>query len=260
MINNDISFLKNRILKYLVAVSCILVIFNSFIFSPLYVVTVNDTIYINTIMPDIFRLLIEALDIFAYTVSLPLIAFSCIVFSFRGTITPIIIYVASLFIRKGADIIMTLLISKQIDALDLYSSLLYIFIDIIILCITLSATLISAKSFRSSFVERKKTASRLGKAASYSEFNEILPLKSVFSRKNPLLVSAFTAACVLVGTKSISRAIYYFTVGTPSSTSAILAMVLSFLSDILIGVIFYTGAHFIFGHIFKLLEKMQEND
>ena len=124
------------------------------------------------------------------------------------------------FLRRIADLIMTIIIYGAIDGTDILSILFSVAMETVQV---LAVYLISSCVLKNHEVP---TA-------------EYLPLKKIYSKGNPLQISAIFAGLVLSAVKVLSRIIYDVFYGLPESLIEVLSMILFYASDMLVSVIAY---------------------
>ncbi len=220
----------------------------SFVLAPLYTYTLSNVLFDATPVPNIIHLFLNVLDVLSYSVCFSLIIYSIFKYSLRRTWGLLGIYCASILAKYLANFLITSLVDRIFDFSDIFYVLLYFVFDLIML----SLVCIFSCIFIGRFNERKKMIEKSSRALGQPIPDLLLEQfsgKKIFVRENPLHRCALSTAVILSLTKLISRLLSDLYVGAPTSIADLCWMIAYYLSDILIAVIAYAVALFVFNHL-----------
>ena len=234
--------------KLLILTTAALFSLNSLILSPLYTYSCIEFSF--TVIPEIIEIVIDILDVITYALCFSIIIYSIFRFSCKGSFHITIIYCAAVFLKYTANLIITFIIDSYIGFSDLWYVLIYFILDLFLLILILSFASYFIKNYYKQKTVLEKANNRLGiKNTSVKE--EIFSSGRIFSKKNPLQLSALTMGIIMSVTKILSRIRFDIYVGAPSSLSDTLWMITYYISDILIIPVMYTVAWLVFSHLEK---------
>jgi len=242
---DTLIILKKKLTLWMLIVSFGITLISSLVLSPIYVVVSSNITFIETPLPDLLYYVISLLDVAFYCVCLPILILSFTIFFVSSARTILLIYVCAPLLRRALDLLMTYAIYHDIDDLDIVSCVWFLIFDYALLITVTVISCVVAKRFYSASPAVGDTVSLKG----------ILPTVGVYSGSNPLQRSALLCALVFTGLRVISRIINDVSYGAPASISEILVMVIAYLSDILIGVVFYASALAVFSRVAKKLKE-----
>ena len=212
--------MKKMLFRYLLISSAVIFALISLVLSPLYSVLTSNIAFMYSLLPAAVLLLTDILNFVAMAICFSLIAYSIVRFSISSSTSLLITYIIAIFFKYTADMTVSYFILKRIAVYSILSSVGAFFIDLLLILI---ASLIAYKA-------HKKGSS----------------LKQV----------AIGLGILLAITKVLSRAVYDFSVGPPADLLDLLWMITSYLSDLLVGAVFFVALY----TIFKYLKKKETAD
>lgn len=245
---------QKRLTLYMLISAISLSVLSSVIITPLYVYsTYHPTLYA-TILPPSLDVIIDLIDILTYSVCFAIIIYSIIKYSFKASIPRVVIYAAAVLFKYAANYVISSLMDGVFTTGDIVFVVIYYLIDILILALVVVISFVKMKRFYERQEIEIKANNTLGQ--------ENLPLnkvlfapKKLFSLSNPLSSSAAVIAALLSLSKIATRVIYDISYGAPTSFTDTLWMIVAYLSDLIIAVIFYLVAMLIFLHLNEKFEK-----
>ena len=83
------------------------------------------------------------------------------------------------------------------------------------------------------------------------DLSDVYPFRKFYSKGNPVQRCLLIIGIILASLKVLSRVIFDIDYGAPESFEECLVMAVYYLSDLLIGLIFYLIASFILSRIFQ---------
>ena len=207
--------LKKKLFLYLLVTASILYSLISLVLSPITLSVSSNVVYSYTVLPDILILLTDVLNLIALSVCSAIIIYSIVKLGMTSSTSLIATYVAAVFLKYTADMVISYLLLKSVEPSLITSYAAAFLIDLIL-------TLIIA--FIAYSVHRKKEAFK---------------------------AAAVKSGVVVALSKIFSRAIYDISYGPPADLSDFLWMILYYLFDIIVGVIFILISMLIFKHLTK---------
>lgn len=234
--------------------SLFVAILNSCALSPIYVQIESNISYEYTILPIILNYAVLVFDtlyisflVSALTYSVYGIYKGC-VDKKESYIYPIVIVI----LKHILNLIVSSVIDGYIDiAFDIPMALYSIAIDLLILAvIALIANHVCKKHF--AHVRAMLKASKYLDSIDYNEMEDVFPFKGFFKiKKNPVLISAFSGAVITSLLFIVQRLFADFVVlGAPSTIYELFDIFISYIVDILFGILAYTASYFALSYIF----------
>lgn len=212
------------------------------IFAPAYTSVCNDIMYINTYLPDIFELLMEAASLTAWGI----ICATIIYISYSTPSKKAFLYmIVSIIVllRYILSVILSFIIdgfptSLSIGLGDIGESLiLYLFDMVQILTIALISHVLLERC-RQKYALAKKSAYTLGDISLVNEHNP-LPIKKLFGLKNAIQRTSLFSAFIISAVRVAMRIRYDIFYGAPESMEDVMWMIIYYSSDIIFGVLVY---------------------
>ena len=227
------------------AVSCA-VIFSliAFVLNPIYVSVASNIVTSVTLLPAFMELLIDSLDIIAFVIAYGLIIYSATTRCSSVAVKLCGIYIIACLVRRIATLIMSV---SSISSEDILSVVVYFLLEGIQAIVVTTLAISAAKAFHVKAAQMEKAARHLGDSSKYRD----LEFTCVYSKHNPLQLSALRTGIILSAVKIASRIIYDLSYGAPKDAREILTMVIYYFSDVLICVIFYALCWLLFSTLYK---------
>lgn len=250
--NNSIFSKSPHIIIYFL--SLFIAILNACALSPIYVQIETNIAFEYTVLPLVLNYLILIFDTLYISFLVAALAFSVYeIHSGKSNKKATIIYVISIvFLKHVLNLVVSSVIDGFIDySFDIPMTLYSILTDLLILSvIALISNHICKKHF--AHVKAMLKASKYLDAVDYDEMEDVFPFKGFFKiKKNPVLIPAFTAAIITSLIFIVQRLFADFVVlGAPSTLFELLDILLSYIGDILFGLLAYTSSYFALYYIF----------
>ena len=253
MIKNNSIFSKSpHIIIYFL--SLFIAILNACALSPIYVQIETNIAFEYTVFPLILNYLILIFDTLYISFLVAAVAYSIYeIHNGNGNKKATWLYVISIVSLKH---ILNLIVSGVIDgyidiSFDIPRALYSILIDLLIITVI---ALISKHLCKKHFAHVKAMlkASKYLEAVDYDEMEDVFPFKGFLKiKKNPVLIPAFAAAIITSLLFIVQRLFADFVVlGAPSTLFELLDILLSYIGDILFGLLAYTASYFALYYIF----------
>lgn len=197
--------------------------------TPLYVYVCTDITVSSTPLSFVFDILLKLADIFTFAVCYSVIIYGAVALGTKKAASLFGIYVASTLIRRLLSLGVSFISYGFVDGNDVFNVSVYFSLEIIqALAVLLISILVSRK-----------------------EWNEPLEFTKAFSKNSPLQVSMLASAAVVSAVKILMRVYYDINYGAPDRISEVLVMIAYYLSDVLVGAVFYVLAWFTVSAILK---------
>lgn len=226
--------LRKRLFKALLLSTVLLFSLSTLVLSPLFVYTCSDVVYADTVIPELIDIAIDITDVLAYGLCFAPIAYSIFRFGTRYSANLAVVYAAACFVRYTLNLAITFLTYGSISSDDAILVLFPFVLDMLILGGVLLTSSLCARK-----IKRKDTNDI------ESQISDSL-LKKPFSLGDSIHISAFTTGALLSLFRVISRLIYDFSYGPPTSLSDGLWMFVYYTSDILVSVVIYAIIIYLF--------------
>lgn len=206
---------RKKLFLYLLISIMVLFSLISLVLSPLYMVATSNIAYMYSLLPSIILILTDMLNFLAMVISFSIIVYTIIKFGMRTSSSFVLTYIIACFLKYTLDMLLSYLILGRVDVYTIVNSVGAFFIDLLLILI---ATFIA-----------------------YARY-----------KKDRSLKSAAIGCSILVATsKVISRAIYDISMGPPTDVTDLIWMIVSYASDLIIGVIFLIFTFLIFNFLKK---------
>ena len=207
--------MRKRLFLYLVIAASVLFALISLVLSPMISIVSSNVVYSYTLLPDVLILLTDMLNLFALSVCCTIIIYSVMKFGMAASSSVLIAYIFAVFLKYSADMAISYLLFHTLDLSVIMSYVAAFLVDLFIVLI------ITFIAYR---------ANRRGTAM-----------------KN----ATITAGVVVSLSKVLSRVVYDIQYGAPVDFTDLLWMIVYYLSDIIVGVIFVLISMLIFKHLAK---------
>lgn len=245
----------------IILLSLIVAVLNSCVLSPIYVQIESNIAYQYTLMPIILNYAVLTFDTIYISLLVAALAYSVYgIHTGSENKKETSIYTVGIVVLKH---VVNLTVSSVIDgyidvSFDIPMTVYSIIIDLLLLAIVaLVANHVCKKHFAR--VKTMLKASKYLEAVEYDEMENVYPFKGFFRIKsNPLLVPAITGAAITAFLLIIQRLFADFVVlGAPSNLIEIIDIFLSYIGDVIFGLISYTVSYFSLSYI--LLKRFSDN-
>ncbi len=234
--------------------SLLVAILNSCALSPIYVQIESNISFEYTVLPIVLNYTVLVFDTLYISFLISSLAYS-VYGTHKGRVnkTETYIFIVTIVLLKH---ILNLVVSSVIDgyidiAFDIPMVIYSIAIDLLVLAvIALIANHMCKKHF--AHVRAMLKASKYIETVDYDEMENVYPFKGFFRiKKNPILIPAFAGAVITSLIFIVQRLFADFVVlGAPSTVFELLDIFISYLGDIVFGLLAYTASYFALSYIF----------
>lgn len=249
---NSISTQTPHFIIYLL--SLFVAILNSCVLSPIYVQIESDISFEYTVFPLILNYAVLLFDTLYISFLVASVAYSVYGIQ-KGSVDKKQTYffvICIVFLKHVLNLIVSSVIDGYIDyAFDIPMVVYSILIDLLVLSvIALIANHVCKKHF--AHVKAMLKASKYIDTVDYNEMEDVFPFKGFFKfKKNPVLVPAIAGAIMTALLFIVQRLFADFVVlGAPSTIFELLDIFISYVTDILFGLLAYTASYFALSYIF----------
>ena len=233
--------------------SLFVAVLNSCILSPLYVQIESNIAYEYTILPMVLNNAVLIFDTLYIAFLVAALAYS-IYGTFGGCINKRETYlfvISIILIKHILNLVVSSIIDGYIDiSFDIPMTIFSIVIDLLtMVIIALVAKHMCKKHF--AHVRAMLKASKYLEAVNYDEMENVFPFKGFFKiKKNPVLIPAFTGAVITSLIFIVQRLFADFVVlGAPSTFVELIDIFISYIGDIIFGLLSYTASYFALTYI-----------
>ncbi|MBE6597209.1 MAG: hypothetical protein E7641_06010 [Ruminococcaceae bacterium] len=233
----EVKKTKRRLSLLVIISSAILFSLSSLVLAPIYIYTCSDVLFSVTAIPEILDIVIDIVDVFAYSICFAALIYSTSKFGSGGTVKLIMVFSAACFLRYTANLLITFLGYGSLSTGDAFSVILPFVLDT---AIAVSVVLVASSAMKSFY---KRTASQgVSSVINASD-------KKIINLGNPLHVSALYSGAILSFVRIATRIIYDIFIGLPSTLSDAVWMITYYISDLLILVIVYALSLYTFAKL-----------
>lgn len=230
--NEIIKATKKRLRLYVILTTLVLFGLSCFVLSPLYVSLSSNIVYRDSLLSDFLNLVNNVFYIAVYTVCFSAFIYSVYKCGTRRSVSLTVVYCVAILLRYMANIIIQTFTDGVFPSFaDLFPAILGCIFDIL----TAFAVLWIAHLC-------------LGKD---KVKGSCLPFEKLYQHSNPLQKASLFTGILLSSIKVLTRIIYDFGYGAPTSILDLLRMIVYYLSDLLICVIIYLFSLLLFMHFYK---------
>jgi hypothetical protein len=237
----------------IILLSLIVAVLNSCVLSPIYVQIESNIAFEYTLLPIILNYAVLIFD--TIYISLLVASLSYSVFGIHSGVESkklAYVYTIAIVVTKHVvNLVVSSLIDGYIDVgFDVPMVLYSIGIDLLLLAIVATVANHVCK-LHFARVKTMMKASKYLETVEYGELDDVYPFKGFFRiKRNPLLVPAITGAIISSFLLIIQRLFADFVVlGAPSNFIEIIDIFLSYIGDVLFGLISYTVSYFSLSYI-----------
>lgn len=209
----------------------------------------TDTLYRDTVFPDILNALQSLLEMAVISAGLAVIA--TVFFMGLKKLSCILIYSGALVYRRILAIGITLIINGEIALDDIFMSLSSLLLDALILAVAVFIIRLFSRNYRLRTAMAAKASALFGDTIEKPELSVIYPFTKIFGKGNPLQGCLLALGVLLSAVKLITRTIALF-VSLPDS---ILLTVGGYASDLLIVIISYALSCLLLSVLYSQNEK-----
>lgn len=253
MTKNNSSISNTQHLPILL-LSIFVALMNSCVISPIYVQIESNIAFEYTLLPLILNYTVLLFDTLYISFLTAVLAYS-VYGMHNGFISKksTYIYLVSIVILKH---VLNLSVSSVIDSyidvtFDIPMTLVSIVIDLLILAIIAIIANNTCKK-HCAHVRAMLKASKYLETVDYDQMEDVFPFKGFFKfKKNPVLIPAFAGAVITSILFIVQRLFADFVVlGAPSTVIELIDIFVSYIGDIVFGLISYTASYFSLYFIF----------
>ncbi len=209
----------------------------------------TDTLYRDTIFPDILTSLQSLLEMAVISAGLSVLA--VVFFMGLKKLPCILVYSGALVYRRLLAMGITLIINGEIALDDIFMSLLSLLLDMLTLLVAILIIYLFSKNYRRRAAMATKASALFGDAVEKPDLSEIYPFTKIYGKGNPLQGCLLALGILLSAVKLITRTVALF-VSVPES---ILLTVGGYASDLLIVVISYALSCLLLSVLYSQNEK-----
>ncbi len=180
-----------------------------FVIAPLYIRFSNDVLYMSTVLPEIFSILLTVVDILVFGLFYGVLLYAVYRFELKMSLPFVYVYVAFILYKYVGNLLMTYLtdgVPKSGITSDVLNIGLYILLELLQTAIVLAVValiLYKAKEREDIRLEAAKKAKK-----DYEPSTEYLPFRRLLNFKNPLQKTAFWLSFVPMIVHVLQR-VYY---------------------------------------------------
>ena len=210
----------------------------SLVLTPLYSLSNSDILFSTTVIPELLRTTIDLLEVCVFAVSFSILLFS--VFLQYRTTRLTVLYLGAILFRRIAVLAVTLVFNGAIGAEDLFSSITNLLLESLLVLFVLWIARARKNRLNQQLAEFSKASALFSSdAPEKPDPLRLFPFKKLYSKENPIQSCVLWIGVLLSALKVLSRLIFDIGYGAPTDIWEVLLMLVYYLSDLLIGVIFY---------------------
>ena len=219
----------------------------------------TDILLYSSVLPEILKMLIDLLEVGIYAICFSLLLFSAF---FRHENAPslslLFIYIGALVFRRICDLVGVLILYGSLDSLDLTYAMVYILLDTALGLTVFFLSRSGANRYYRNQANALRGGALFGDGEVRLSTESIHPFRSIIDTKNLIQSRVLTVAIVLSGIKVLSRLVYDIDYGAPADVKEFFIMVVYYLSDLFLAVIFYVLSILVLNKLFKHKQKKDE--
>lgn len=224
------------------AIFAVLVLF----LSPLYIQINADATLRDTPLSDLVYLLLQLLEILAFSVASSIIIHSAVTQTAKKAWGLFGIYCAVTVLRRTVTLLISFISFGYIDDLEFFSTAVYTILDAAQISIITAIVTRIARSHLTQAAIKQKAAARLG-----NSLKSDIDFSKIYSRRNPYARCSVAAAAVICATKILNRVFFDVFAGMPEGWLEIASMVIGYLSDALIFAVAYAICWLLCSYLYK---------
>ncbi len=236
----------SRLFTVLMLCFCFLpLMINCVALKPLLVSISSDILYENSILLYVIDYLMAFFEILALAVPFTIVIFSAFLGSRKITFATVIIFVISLLLQIPMSALMNIPLYGTIGSFKYIVFTSIPILTSILLCITsLIVLYLIVASKRKKFFTPVRSLRKMNIKNTYDP--QLLPVKNIYSRSNPLQISALAMSIIIVAPKLILHLTDNIIYGFSSELGGIIGLIISYLTDIAYGFLAYIISMLIF--------------
>ncbi len=217
----------------------------------------TDIVLYASILPEVLGALIELCEILIYSFGFSVL----IAATYMGKSLPQVVGLSAILsaacvFRRLCDLVSILIVFKELGIADFIEGVTYLLLDLILVWAMLWLIRGQFARYKRKRATTKKGSSLFSPEANYTPvLSDYFPFRKTYSNRNPVQVSLLTIAIIRSAVKLLSRVIYDIGYGAPESFEEVLIMSVYYLSDLLIGVLFYAVAILFLEKLFQRFKK-----
>ncbi len=237
----------------MLVMALITAIISSCILSPIYTQISSDIVLMYTVLPIVVDYLIIIFDMIYISILFAVI--SCSTYNYfkneENKNLGFMLACAVVFLKHVLNLTVSSIIDSYIDVtFDIPLTLILILLDVISLIIVKALSLKRCKKHFNHAKRMQKAAKYLENVV-YDENTEIYPFGSLLNTKNPIIFPIFVGVIITVSVLILQRLYADFVmIGLPSSFYEVAEIVISYISDILLGIVGYVAAYYAAVYVF----------
>ena len=206
--------------------------------TPLYIYVCSDITTSATPIPYVLDIILKLADVTVFAVCYSIIIYGAISLEKKKAMSFFGVYVAATLIRRLLSLGASYLSNGFIDENDIFNVCVYFSLELVqVLAVLVISLIISKKHL-------------LGDVSAQS-----CELSKAFDKRNPLQISMLSAAIVISAIKILMRIYYDISFGAPDGIDEIFVMLAYYLSDVLVGVVFYVISYFFVSYLQRKYKK-----
>ena len=207
----------------------------SFVISPAFIYVSADIVLKSTILPDILYFLIGITEAITYGISFAIITFTACFVSIKSCYKLTFVFGVAFILRKIADLLISLLFLKSIEIEDLVSTVINIVLYVLLFFIF---TLITSAIAKKYFANKKK------QVVSITDDLNLIKINYKNVTKSPINKPIFICSLIVAILELLDSITFDIMYGAPISFGDGMIMVLTYIINILTGMLCYFTAVF----------------
>ena len=219
----------------------------------------TNIILYTSVLPEILKMLIDLLETGIYAICFSLLLFSAFFRHENAPMLPLLFtYLGAITFRRICDLAGVLILYGSLDSLDLTYAVVYILLDAALALVVFFLARSGATAFYRSQALAMKKEMLFKDADVHISFEGIHPFRKIVNTKNFIQLRILIISLILAGIKVLSRLVYDIDYGAPADLGEFFTMVIYYLSDLFLAVVFYALAVLILNKLFRQKQKRDE--
>ena len=223
----------------------------------------NNIILFQSILPDLIDIVRELTEILIWALAISLLSYAVffrfsksVLFRLSSLLTLLLI------LHRIFELSVILIVQGKLNfSDDIGGNLFYLLGDLLLVLITYLLTSSTAKAYYRKRAVKAKAKSLFANDTTLDiKQEDFYPFKKIFDKANPLQRCLLKIAILFSATKILSRLLFDIGYGAPKDFGEFLLMLAYYLSDLLLGLVFYIFAIFIFRRIFTKIDTKKLDD
>ena len=234
-------------------IALITALISACLLSPIYTQISSDVVLMYTVLPMVIDYLIIAFDMIYISILFAVISCSTYNIFKNSENKQLGLFLACTvtILKHLLNLTVSSIIDGYIDIIfDIPLTIILILVDVIsLILVKFIATKRCKKHFN--HAKRMQKAAKYLENVVYDENSEIYPFGSLFNIKNPIIFPVFVGILITLSVLILQR-LYadFMVIGLPTSFYEIAEIAISYISDILLGIIGYVSAYYAAVYIF----------